>query len=354
MATLEKVRDEDYSISADGSSVTRIKYVEGESLKDIVDSGLLPGYRSVHPVFRQMRLESGNFEQTGNTDGKIQGIWTGNYSTPSNSGGGSSGASDDTDPWELDAQEFRKSPFPVERPLKYGYNAKGERIQLLNSAGCQLELTGEIHGTQYTFVFYTKKEPKVPSEPVINSSSITIAGENFPQYSALLYPPEVNHIVDRDDKGEILRSYYEIPVTIRTLPGGWMEKPLDIGTLARFGDDPTPQPIYKYHPWTSKDESENMKVRPAFGSIQDVLAAKRKYAEVMSGGSDTSSDAYKSAYKELPYDEMTEPLPLTPDGKVYVEAMTDPAKHPYNTIDHFKFQLVNFSQYNLPKKREGK
>ena len=267
---------------------------------------------------------------------------------------GSDSSGEDIDPWKFDAQNYSAQPFQVEKPLNYIYNTDGQRVQLLNSAGCRIEATGEVYGVEHSFVFYTKNEPQnLPQQPVINASTIRVAGESFAKFSAMMMPPSITHIVDRDDTGKIIRSYYEIPVTIRTFPDGWLEQFLDVGTLALFGDDPTPQPIYKYSPWTGTNDAANLQVRPVFGSIQDVIAAKKAYAKAKSGKEDITDQTYMAAYKELPYEEMTEPLPLD-NGRIYTAALTDPNNHPYRTIDGFKVQIVNFGQFNIPKKREGK
>ena len=53
----------------------------------------------------------------------------------------------------------------------------------------------------------------------------------------------------------------------------------------------------------------------------------------------------------IPYEEITEPMPLRKDGTLYEEALEDPALYPYNTIEIFDCEIGSWNAYNLPKKR---
>ena len=76
-----------------------------------------------------------------------------------------------------------------------------------------------------------------------------------------------------------------------------------------------------------------------YGSVEDVTAALNKYRQnVASGGT-------------IPYQQVTEPVPLLEDGSVYEDAIRNPAKYPYKTIDFFESKPVSWSKWNLPKSR---
>lgn len=351
-AVVDYVADIEYSVSDSGTEVVRERGISADSFADIVNGKLLPAYGTRHPDFPALRLVSANISQSGNDGGKWQGWWRGTYSSKSEV------TAVDKDPWELDAQEYSKDPFQIEVPMIGGYDKKGKYHRLLNSAGCILQRQKTIYGHSHKFIYCVrgnKKAPDFGNNAVINATSCKVAGETFDAFTAMLLPPSVSFRVEYDDDGTVKRSYWEVSVEIRVHPETWETETLNVGTMARFKNEKgeiikTPEQIYKYTPWNSKNAAENYAVKPKFGSIRDVAKAKHDYAILVSGGA--KNDDYYKAYNELPWEEVTEPLPLRQDGTVYTEAMADPDNNEYYVLPLFDTVIGSFSQFGFPQKRE--
>ena len=354
-AIVDYVEDIEIHTSEDGIEIVREKGISANSAAEVINSNLIPEYGTRHPDFSQLRLVSGQVSKSGNDNGMWQGWWRGTYSAKLT---GDYKKDGDVDPWELDAQEYSTEPFPVEIPMLGGWDRKGKYHRLLNSAGCMLQRQQTIYGDSHKFLYCVKdrgKRPTFERRAVINSSTCTVAGESFEAYTALLLPPSVAHRVEYDDNGSVKRSYWEISVEIRVHPVSWETETLNVGTMAKFKNEDgslseTPETIYKYSPWKSDKMEDNWSVKPAYGSIRDVAKAKHEYASKISGGQ--KNDKYYQAYQELPWEEVTEPLPLRLDGTVYEEAMRDPEANPYYTVALFDTILGSFSQFGFPKNRE--
>lgn len=356
MATiLEYAEDIEHHVTESGTEIVREKGISATSLQEAVENHLIPQYGDRHPVFTQLRLVSGNVSRTGNDGGQWQGFWRGTYASKSQNVSPQA----DVDPWDLDAQEYSTSPFPIEQPMLGGYDENGQYKQLKNSAGCLLQRTHTIYGTQHSFIFCLRNRgtrPRFNGNALINSSTTKVAGETFERHTAMLMPPTVNLRTEYDDNGQEKRSYWEIEVQIRQHPKSWITKTLNVGTMARFRDSKgkltdTPEQIYKFVPWEKTKDEEKFQTKPKYGSLSDVVYAKHKYALLASGGKKDTK--YREAYKELPWEEVTEPLPLDLDGCVYEAAMKDPIKNSYYVVELFDTELGSFSQYSFPKKREG-
>lgn len=349
--------DTECRITESGTEIVREKVISAATLADALSSKQIPAYGTRHPVFTNLRLVSGSVQRSGNDGGKWQGFWSGTYASSDAGGKLISGV----DPWDLGAHEFSKDPFPIEVPMIGGWDKNGEYHRLLNSAGCMLQRQQTIYGYSYKFIYCIQAKNSAPSfgdMAIVNSASCKVAGETFPAYRALLLPPSVDYREEYDEEGNVKRAYWEISVEIRTHPVSWETETLNVGTMAKFKDDAgnikkLPEQIYKYTPWkknpANDTNSENFKTKPVFGSIDDVVKAKHEYAKIVSGGS--RNDAYYKAYNELPWEEVTEPLPLRLDGTVYTEAMEDPTNNEYYVVALFDTQLGSFSQFNLPTKR---
>lgn len=354
-AIVDYVEDIEFNVSSGGSEIIMEKGISATSFSEIVTGNLIPAYGTRHPTYTAFRLISGSISRTGNDGGKWQGFWRGTYSTQSSSGGSTTQV--DKDPWDLDAQNYTVDPFPIEIPMVGGYNESGIYKRLLNTAGCVLQRTQTIYGASHKFIYCVRRNPPdFGNYAIVNNATCKIAGTTFEKHSSMLMPPSAAYRVEYTDSGTVKRSYWEISVEIRVHPKTWVTETLNVGTMARFKDKngtlkKIPETIYKYYPWKSSKEADNFKTEPAFGSIHDVAKAKHDYAILVSGGA--KNDKYYQAYKELPWEEVTEPLPLNSDGEVYVDALKDPTKNEYKTIKLFDTDLGSFSQFGFPKKREG-
>ena len=87
-----------------------------------------------------------------------------------------------------------------------------------------------------------------------------------------------------------------------------------------------------------------------FGSINHVVAAKHVYATAVTKTMDAT---YWNAWKELPYEEMKEPMPLNADGTLNLQAIANPDKATYYTLEYTTLNIGDWSGYNLPKTRES-
>lgn len=356
MSGIEYTKDTGFSIDASGVTWQRKMMLFGDSLIDILNSIKLPQHGSRHPGNSLLRLTSSTCNEVGNLNGKCQALWEGTYTTSS------SGFSyqNEKDPWELAAQNLTTTPFSIREAMtEYydGFDHKKHDGAPTNTAGDAFEIEQELFGTEYSFIFCVKaknKEPELNRKPLLNSREIRIAGVSFEAYDALLMPMQYRHIKDSDSKGRE-RSYYEISVTIKEHPHGWLRTLENVGVLARPAKDEPSEPIYRYTPWVSENLAENIKVKPKFGTLANVIEAKHKYANIISpDGNKAGGDAatkYWNAWQELPYQEVTEPMYLDQDGCLEEEGY---ANNLFGAeVNFYEYDSADFSQYGLPDKKEG-
>lgn len=344
---------EDRSASKDKNGklvLKRYLQVEGDSIPEIALSTLIPQIGSRHPVYTGFYLESiGEFSKTGNKDRKVQTLVPLVYTTSIT---GSSVMHFGGEPWELGAQNVQISFIEQKKPLISGTSADGtETVQCLNSAGCQIlaETTETI--TVLSFMFSVKAKStsllNTNSFAIVNASTETVAGIVIPERQGKLLPMSANYVIEYEDNGTtVKRRYWNYNAQIHISQSGWAKKLLDVGTMAKFketADDGTekvrdyPENIYKYTPWKSSDMIENMKVSPKYGNIDAVIKAMKEYWQV-TGNSD-----------KIPYEEVTEPMPLKADGTIYEEALKDPKLFKYREIELYDCSVGSWNSYNLPK-----
>lgn len=365
MVTLEYAIDTSLRIAKDGVHVTREKKFCADSLLELYTRNRLPQTGSRHPDDSRLRLESSSVNQVGNIGGTRQFIWSGEYR---NSAGTSAGSRADVDPWELDAQNVTFQHFTTSEPVRDVYNINGDTFRLLNSAGSPIMMTHDVYGTQINFIFATRREPRLNSQPLINQEMISVAGQTLEQYAGLLMPMTKRKIVEYDDQGEVYRSYWEVEAQVRiATKSTWLRSTLDVGTLAIPEDldaDRFAQPLYKFAPWESTDPNEQLKTPGIIATLPLLLAARSKYAlialQAKFGSSVNTTNAspeqmqvYYQALQSFSYSEVTEPVPLTETGRVDMAAVTDPVEHPYREIEFLEYAPAPFSQFNIPQKAEG-
>ncbi len=158
----------------------------------------------------------------------------------------------------------------------------------------------------------------------------------------MLMPMNAAYVADVDDDGEIYRRYWKMSATILENDRTWQRKVLNVGTLARLKEGEAPRPIYQYSPWLPKNSADqNARIPPRFGSIDDVIAAQKAYEE--SGKNEKGIT--------IPYNEITEPMPLTDKGLLFQAAIEDPMKNPYIELVYYEYPPTSWAQWNLPKKR---
>ena len=336
-----KAEDISASTSGDVTTISRRMRVEGDSLMEIVQSSKIPKKDSRHPANSTFQVTEVQFEPSGNLGRRVQATINITYSNEGNVGGDG-----DKDPWELDASDVNVNYTTENVPLLYGYNKNGDLRQMLNKAGLRLEVQTQHYLRQITFSFAVKAkssgEAPTNNRPFINKDSVKAAGYTFAPYEAMLMPMNAAYVADVDDDGEIYRRYWKMSATILENDRTWQRKVLNVGTLARLKEGEAPRPIYQYSPWLPKNSADqNARIPPRFGSIDDVIAAQKAYEE--SGKNEKGIT--------IPYNEITEPMPLTDKGLLFQAAIEDPMKNPYIELVYYEYPPTSWAQWNLPKKR---
>lgn len=320
---------------------------EADSISDLIASGIVPHYGTRHPNNARLRMVQSSFEPVGNIGRKMQISVKLTYTDESNAA--TLAADADKDPWDLDAQNVHVTYTTETTPIKYGYRTDGSLRQLKNSAGSRLLIEGQRTIRQISFMFCVKAkksgEAPINDKEIINSRTETVAGYTFEPYTAKLMPMNATFINEVDEDGKDKRSYWQIEAVILENKHSWQRQALNVGTMAKFSPEKPAQPIYQYTPWSSTDDSVNLKEKPKFGSIDDVIAAKFSYSKLF------ADSEKQSRFDMLPYQEITEPLPLLPDGTVYEQALIDPENNQYYVVSYFETKPASWSQWNLPRKR---
>lgn len=368
---------EDRGASVDSSGATTFTHViqfQGDSLMEIMTSRLLPSRGSRHPQNSAFYLDSIDIEPNGNLKRRCQALATLTYSN------GSELLRDFTgDPWDLGAQNFTSNYVSVSKPLLKGWQyieGKGlqrdelREVQNLNTAGCRIlaETSENIREISFTYCVKAKLSGDFDGNDtaIINKKTEKVAGIQIPARTGLLLPLSANFITEYEGSGNrVRRKYWEVSATIQIKKNGWSKDELNIGTLSFPKDNTTgkairiPQAIFRYTPWVSKKDEDNIRVRPVFGSIDDVIRAKNVYAKAVSGydpegtvpPAGEQEKNYQSAWDKLPYEEVTEPMPLREDGTLFTEALEDPVNNPYLVLKIYDAPIGSWNAFNLPEKR---
>lgn len=338
-------KDLGFSYSSDEKAFSRQILLEGNNLMEIFKSNIIPKVGARHPDNTALRLISCDCQPVGNLHGKVQAMASLSYSSVYNE-------NTDEDPWNLGAQNVSITFNTETAPFLSGFDLQGNEKQVLNSAGCRITAETSRYIKTISFMFCVKAKSSgdmpVNDYPVINKDAVKVAGFNIKAGVGLLMPMTGNFVTEYDEStGEVKRKYWEIQATIQCNQNGWAKRFLDVGTMALFPDEDNsnlPKPIYQFTPWDSTDENDNAKKQPVFGSIKSVIEAKNRYAKKF------SEDEKQKKWDELPYQEVTEPLPLN-NGQLYADAMKDPVANPYKEIVLYERMPESWSKWNLPSKR---
>lgn len=358
---------QDRGAGVDESGATTFTHViqfEGNSLMEIMTSRMLPQRGSRHPQNTAYYLSAIQLEPNGNKNRGVQALATLTYTNNSDVVRDFTG-----DPWDLGAQNFASNYTSISKPFITGYNSKGDVVMNLNTAGCRIlaETSETIREISFTYCLKAKSSGEFDgnSEAIINKSTETVGGIQIPARTGLLLPLSANFITEYDGAGnEIKRQYWEISATIQIKKSGWSKDELNVGTMCFFKNQSGQvvrklKSIFSYTPWESKKSEDNIKLEPLFGSIDDVIRAKNKYAKIVSGydpegtAKPTSEqmESYQKAWDELPYERVTEPMPLRADGTLYEEAIKDPVTNRYLVVKIYDSKIASWNSYNLPRKR---
>lgn len=349
-------------------SITRTIIYEGsagETVLDVKKSALYPAHKSSLPYDANFMLNTIDVKKCiGNAPLLFRADCV--YKTPYYGTGGvsyASSGSSDTAPWDLGIVDWDISFVETNVPYLYGYDENGKWVRLVNSAGFPIVAETPISLSQISFSFNIRSTRAVlfNSQPVINKNAETINGYVIRAYCGKLYPIGVRRLKVYNNDGTIKWDYYQCSVSILCNPVTWWDEFLDVGTLAKFtkGEGETVEEfrgaIYSYTPWVSKSASENIKVLPKYGSMEDVIKAKTDYADIMDPSSKDKarkSPAWESAFAKLPWEEVTELLPLK-NGEIYMDAIKHaldaPDAYPYGKIKRIRYAPIAWNSYNFPR-----
>ncbi len=328
------------------TTITRRMVFQGDkehTVADVVSHELYPQTESALPSNAVFSLQEISVKKAGSTPALFEVDATYkkvNYSTTGNLsiGGGS-----EVKPWDLGIVNWDIGFFDTTVPYTHGYDMKGVWVPNMNSAGCQIVSEKTVTITQFSFSFNLKSKSVVifNTQPVLNKDTEKINGYPILKYYGKLMPIGVKQIKVYNNNGKVKWEYYNCTVTIQINPFGWMDEMLDVGTMAKFkkGSKYELGAIYRYTPWTKNENAHKIAMPSKYGSIDDVIAAKDAYDKVDAGG-----------WAKLPWEEVTEQMPLKPDGTLNTAAIEDPTKNPYNKIQRFRYKATAWSSYKFPEK----
>lgn len=310
-AQLIKKDSTSFSVDQDGKGTLKVIYqVEGDSLADIVKStDVFPKLNSEHDEIQGVYLNSVDISPNGNLDRKVQALATLTYGEKADehTAGGSGGEPGTT--YHTGITSINISYNESTRPLMEAYAANGKKYQLLNSAGCRIEAETTEMIMNLTVNYRTHNLPQLLTNPIINKTDEKIAGFTVSAYTGKLMPISVSYSTEDEV------SFYECSLQVLVHPRSWEIQFLNVGTMCYWKDSSgniikQPANIYRYTPWTSAEMTDNMKIQPKYGSIDDVIAAQKAYW-----------NAVGDKNEKIPYEEVTEPMPLERDGTLRLSSI---------------------------------
>ena len=371
---IEYSLDRDLRIDSNGISITREKMYCATDIFELFHSGFLPMRKSAHPRDARLRLNSYDVSEAGTKGALKQFLWKGQYAS-NNSSFADHALTDGSDPWDLGALNVQMQTYSEKKNMEVAFFKDKKPEALKNTAKSPVKKEHDVYGITFSFEFASKKEPTVNTYPVINNQTVTVAGREISQYCGLLLPMTYTPIVEKDDQGNVTKRYYNVSAKIKIVTAegkSWEQYINSAGTLAipRNSEQKIAQPLYTYSDPDNADfEIVEIKIKKKIGTLDEVIAAKRKYAnkktvEKYGAGWDKQSNPTKRAEaqqfweqknKELAWEEVKEPIFLDAEGYVDLELFenkNDNTKEPIK-IYFFEYPLSDWKQYNLPKKAEG-
>ncbi len=366
MATLELIKDEiltDSNMDSSGSSsITRKLFFVGSKdakITDVITSPLYPQIHSLLPSDVRFSMDSINCNGVGDIPPTFEATaqYKFNYIATSRDRNGNP-ITANTKPWLLPIQDLSSTYNEIEVPFISGWRYEPaigmvvEKEQLRNKAGFPLVATTTANVRTIAFTFnmrHTGRTPTFNTEPVINSEDIRVAGVLIKAYTGKLMPITSQLITVMNQNGRGVRwEYWSCRVEIKIHPDkqyGWIRRFLNVGTICRWFDN-TIGPAYKYYPWGSKTDLGNYSIAPVVGNIHDVVKAKNKYAALF--GNQGTPD-YNAAWTRLPWEEMTEPLPMDNSGRLDTSALNGVT--PYKELFFLDYDPVPWRGFNFPEYR---
>lgn len=235
-------------------------------------------------------------------------------------------------PWELGVQGVRQSDFSVTVPMTYVYDMNGKKVPFVNYLGLPFKGTMQLSGIKLEFSksFEGSKTSGFNTSAVYNSNRETVLGISIPKYCGKLMPTSREVHTVYKDNGTVDYNYTTLNYCIMIFYGidgsGWRKSVLQTSTIAKFNEELGA--IWKYYPLTKFNQTPEGR----FGSIRDVIKANNEYQESIG---DTT--------KNIPFEEITEPLPINSDGSINLTGDPD-------TFDYVDDVASSWNSYDLPTK----
>lgn len=319
-----------------------------DTVVDLMQSNFYPQAGSVHPIYTQWTLDNVSaIDVVRSPEGRDEMWLTGKYVRGGRSGGASQ--QKDVPPWKLGAQNFQSAveQQQTKQVLQLFSKDQNKWIPYVNTAGCRLirmrNETIRVISFDMNYEYKGKLRVKNAWER-LNGDSVKVCSVSIPAYCGKLMPMSSSlHTVYENDGKTVKWKYETVHVTIKINQHTWIIEDLNVGRLAKFpveegGDQTMLAPIFQYTPWLSKDPAANAKIKPRFGSIDNVVAAQKAY-ETATGDKST----------KIPFSQVDEDLPLNKNGGIYQEAINDPENNPYLTISGYETEGESWNKYDLPK-----
>lgn len=337
-----------------------------DSQMDLANSELLPSLHDVHPDYAGWRAES--ISKPEYFDNPPRYIVDVTYSFNSNDNG-LGYYNKEKKPWDDPYNNIQISAYDKEITAKQWFDAAtGEPTLIANTAGDAIPVTDTINMFRITFQKnYKSKKNKLVFDMMesysLNDQDIQVFGMTIRAYCGKLLPFSIEKHVVVDGKGKEKYVYDTVNFTIEVAPYnedlslyGWKKTFLNVGTRARFYDPESREyyvsRIYSFR----KIEKYNRATYPAdiaqaelvYGSLQDLITARQKF---MSSSKEATSSLF-------PYEEVTEPMPLTTAG---TEDATEPSMpgmidlnaletKKYGTIAGYMRKGESWAKYGFPRR----
>lgn len=327
---------EDYTRATGGSadagrSFTRtmfFKHGSDDNIVDLIISNRIPEYNDCHPVYTWFCAE-----EIGEVEVFDDETWSIDITYTARSGN----AEPETDPWDLPPQDVTLSSFDQEVAMNEYWNDRTNSWSpFVNSAGTKMLATKIDSLMQLTFTI-NRKTAQHNSSAIINNSSETVCGIQISRHCGKLLPftSEYHKVTNPD--GSIKYEYVSQKVTIHINPSqaGFRFSFLNVGTLS-FDGNGNLSAHYKYRLMRQKSDNP-LTVPVAYGTIDQLIAQRQIY--VRNGGD----------VKDFPYEEFTEPLPLTANGELDQGAIAAGANANYSKIEGFHTRPGGWNRYDLPR-----
>lgn len=239
-----------------------------------------------------------------------------------------------TKPWKM-AATYSWTPISVEKPFIKGYdNNNTLNVDIVNKANRRLLCSSQRYRFQLNWSksYNATQSMYNLTQPFINSNDHTFncLSQTFPAGTLLILPPSYNKAWyqnrDEQEQPTTYDPYYTYNVKILYDPQGWKKKLLNVGTQANFNNQVKAEQIY----CLTEVSVDNTSYTITYTNMTGVLQAKK---------------ASQTNGKTVSYQAVTQALPLTNTGAIYIAAMNDPISNPYIVLQYNQYKSMSFATF---------